>query len=117
MKDILLTPDGDLYINGNGSIEITDSVSQAIKIRLQWFFGEWRFAPQYGIPYWEEILVKNPNIPKIRRIIRSEVLSVDEVTEVSNIRIDYNAQTREAAVSFDAYVNEEVYREEVIINV
>lgn len=30
MKDYLLTPDGDLYIDAYGDIALTDSVSQAI---------------------------------------------------------------------------------------
>ena len=54
MKDLLLTRDGDLYIDpATGDIKITDSVEQAIKIRLLWFWQEWRLGPQKGIP-WDD---------------------------------------------------------------
>lgn len=35
MKDILLTADGDLAIGETGDISITDSVRQAIRVRLR----------------------------------------------------------------------------------
>ena len=34
MKDLRLTEDGDLYITEDGDVQFTDSVLQAIKIRL-----------------------------------------------------------------------------------
>ena len=115
MLDILLTPDGDLSITETGDIQLTDSVRQAIRIRLLWFFGEWRFAPQFGVPYWEEVLVKNPNISRIRRIIREQIMSVEQVRDVRNLRVDVSAQTRAALISFEAITNEETFRQEVDI--
>jgi len=82
MKDILLNRDGDLYIGDDGDIAITDSVRQAVKIRLQWFLYEWKFYPDTGVPYFEDILVKNPSIDKIRGILRDEIMSVDDMTRL-----------------------------------
>ena len=113
MLDILLTSDGDLSVTEWGDIVLTESVRQAIRIRLLWFFGEWRFAPDIGIPYWEEFFVKNPNLSRIRRIVRNEVLSVREVNDVREIQIDIVNQTRAATISFVAATNEETFREEV----
>jgi len=113
MLDILLTPDGDLRIDEWGDIALTESVRQAVRIRLLWFFQEWRFAPDFGVPYFEEVFVKNPNITRIRAIIRREVLSVRDVTDVKNIEIDVNSQTRHARITFDALIGEETYREEL----
>jgi hypothetical protein len=117
MKDILLTLDGDLAVDENGDISLTDSVRQAVKIRLLWFFGEWRFAPRFGVPYFEDILVKSPNIGRIRRIVKREVESVDEVREARNISITVNSSTRRAVISFEVVTGEGAYREEVVINV
>lgn len=115
MLDILLTRDGDLNINGWGDITLTESVRQAVRIRLLWFFQEWRFAPGKGLPYFEEVFVKNPNIARIRRIIRREVLSVREAQDIKNIVIDTNNNTRVAHFSFDIVIDGEIYREEVEI--
>ena len=116
MKDILLTPDGDIDVSEQGDISLTDSVRQAARIRLQWFLDEWRFAPQFGIPYFELFLVKKPNIEHIRRAIRDEVMTVDEVLDVRNIKIDINAPSRTSTVTLDIIVAEEIYREEVLIH-
>ncbi len=115
MKDILLDGNGDLQIT-DGDIALTDSVRQAVRVRLLWFFGEWRFAPQYGIPYFEDILIKNPDIEKIKQIVRSEALTVDEVIDVKNITVTVDKQTRSALIIIDIVTAEETYREEVLIN-
>ena len=115
MKDILLTPDGDLHVSETGDICITDSVRKAAQIRLQWFLGEWRFAPAFGVPYYEDILIKKLNITRIRSIVRNEVMSVAEVKDVSNIAIDINAPARKAAIALDIVTAEDSYREEVLI--
>ncbi len=61
MKDLLLDKDGDLYLTSNGDVSLTDSVRQAILIRLRWFLGEWIFNTSFGMPYYSQILIKNPN--------------------------------------------------------
>jgi len=113
--DILLTRDHDLNINEWGDITLTESVRQAVRIRLLWFFEEWRFAPFLGVPYWAEVLIKNPNIGRIRRIIREQCMLVREVQDVRNIIIEINANTRVARFTFDLALNDEIYREEVDI--
>ena len=115
MLDILLTPDGDLNITDHGDIQLTESVRQAIRIRLLWFFREWRFAPQLGVPYFEDVLIKNPNMGRIRGIIRREVMSVREVRDVLNLNIDLDPRSRRAVIRFEAVTSEETYREEVEI--
>jgi len=122
MLDILLTPDGDLYINDSGDIVLTDNmpdrkpgIRQAIRIRLQWFFGEWKFAPPYGVPYFEDVLVKNPNLERIKGIIREEVLSIKEVRDVKNLVITVDKKTRSAKASMDVVLDNDMFREEVVI--
>ena len=41
MLDILLN-DGDLVVTDTGDIRLTNSVRQAITIRLLWFAREWK---------------------------------------------------------------------------
>jgi len=113
--DILLTLDGDLRINETGDIELTDSIRQAIRIRLLWFFSEWRFEPEWGIPYFEQVFIKNPNLLRIRSIIRAEILAVDGVDSVRSIDISVDTVKRNAAISFVVLIGNEDYRDEVVI--
>ena len=119
--DILLTNDGDIMVTDTGDVKLTESIRQAVLIRLRWFFAEWRFNPQAGFPYFEEVFIKNPNIPKIKGLLRSEVMSVDilseaqSVIDIKDIEIKQDIQKRHADVSFYIQTSEEIYREELRI--
>lgn len=116
MKDVLLTEDGDLIISESGDISITDSVRQAIRVRLRWFFQEWRLGPEIGVPYYEDVFVKNPNDLRIQQLMRDEILTVEEVTDVRDVSLSVNARERTATIKYIAAVGEETFREEVLIN-
>jgi len=115
MTDILLTPGGDLHISEWGDISLTESTRQAVKVRLQWFFDEWRFAPEFGVPYFEEILIKNPDTERIKLLVRDAAMLVDGVTDARNITVVINEPERSAAITLDIVTDEETYREEVFI--
>ena len=114
MKDIKLNDDWDIAINPEtADIELIDSPMQEIMIRLQWFAKEWIFAPQYGLSYWENILVKNPDTARIKNLIKKEIQKVDTVEAVENIGIQINTGKRTCSISFDVKIGEELYRKEV----
>ena len=50
MIDLKLDATGDLELSAAGDISATDSIVQAVRIRLLWFFGEWRLMPSLGFP-------------------------------------------------------------------
>ncbi len=104
MKDLLLDANGDLLFT-NGDVSFTDSVVQAIKIRLKWFAGEWRINTEYGMPYYEDVFIKNPNRVLLEERIREEILSVEEVNEVKSVSISIDTKTRAATITFTVVVN------------
>lgn len=112
--DILLGKDGDLHFS-NGDIVLKNSVSQKINIRLRWFLGEWRWDEEKGLPYFDELLIKNPSIEYFEELIREEIFNVDEVTEVSSVDISHDASTRKAKIRYVAKTDLENIREEVEI--
>ena len=99
MFDVLLGVDGDLYLR-DGDIVLTESVSQAIKIRLRWFYGEWKFNTTYGLPYYEEVFIKGYNLGIVERRIKEQILAVEEVKAITYIKLDVNTQTRELKVIY-----------------
>ena len=116
MIDILLGKDGDVVVSANGDISLTESVKQAVLIRLRWIFNEWRLGPQFGFPWFEDVFIKNPNIPKIRGLIRDEVMGVEGVTDATVDKVSYDPASRTATILYTCYVGEEMYREEVRLN-
>ena len=113
MIDLKLDATGDLELSAAGDISATDSIVQAVRIRLLWFFGEWRLMPSLGFPYFENLLVKNPNESKLRHLIRETVMSVDGVTDVSEILFNIDKKSRRASVEITFNTDEDSFREEV----
>jgi hypothetical protein len=115
MIDLKIDETGDLEISDAGDFSQTDSLCQAVRIRLLWFFNEWRLGPSFGITYFEDVLVKNPNESIIRHLIREAVMDVDEVTNVTAIEIDIDRKTRYATIAVTFTTDEDTFREEVKI--
>lgn len=113
MIDFKMDAAGDLEITPAGDICTTSNIAQAVRIRLRWFLNEWRLSPTMGFPYFEEVFVKNPNLSKIRFLLREEIMAVEGVTEVTSIVIDPDSRTRRADITVVFTVGGETFREEV----
>lgn len=96
-NDIVLTPTGDLSIIGGGP-----SIAQAIRQVLRTFLGEWFLDEEAGVPWYDQILIKAPNLPAVRAVIRDVILAVPGVLEVTSLSVDMNRVSRALAVTFTA---------------
>ena len=112
MLDLQLDKDGDLNIVDN-DVKVTDSVAQAINIRLRWFFEEWKFGPQYGMDYFGRVFVKNPNELKVVNMLTNIIRSVDEVIQVKDVSLTVDNFRRTGIIKYTAVTDEETLREEV----
>lgn len=113
--DILLDNSGDLLVSSDGDIKLGESVAQKINIRLKWFENEWRWNEEEGLPYMESLMVKNPNIEYFENLIREKIFDVEEVTEIKEVRIIYDRQSRNAVIRYVALTDYETIKEEVDI--
>lgn len=111
MNDILLK-NGDLCFNNN-DIVLTTSLAQEIIIRLKWLFGEWIFNPDLGIPYLEELAVKNPNLDYIESILTDEIMGIDRVNDVDKLEIKIDKETRIATIYIEVRTENEIIKQEV----
>ncbi len=115
MVDIKLDKNGDIDVSAVGDISLTASVRQAVLIRLRWIYGEWKLHPDYGFHWFEEVFVKNPNLVKIRSLIRDEILQVEGVKAAEVTVVKYDKERREASVAYTLTVDEGTFREEVTL--
>lgn len=115
MYDIKLDSDGDLYVSDTGDISLTESIRQAVAIRLKWIHEEWRLGPDLGFTWFEDVFVKNPNIERIKMLIRNEIANVEGVKNVSVNDVKYSKEKRTATFYFTYDVDEETFREEVTL--
>ena len=103
---LALTATGDLdFSTGTLRIE-TDEVKNIVgKIRkvLLLFQGAWFLAAADGVPWFQQILaVKNPDLRIVTNLLTDAVLSVPEVSSVTNFNLVFNRTTRVCTVSFNA---------------
>lgn len=115
MFDIQLNSDGDIAISENGDVSTTESVRQAVMIRLRWIYDEWRLGPEFGFPWFEEVFVKNPNTIKIRTLVKEEIMKVEEVKAAAVTSVDYDPAKRTATFRYTVTVGEDTFREEVTL--
>jgi hypothetical protein len=103
--DIALDPDtGDLLIEG-GDLALLDGVeaiSQHVAIRLQFFQGEWFLDTRVGIPYYQRVLVKNPDLNAVRFLLRAAVASTPGIGELQSFSTEYANASRTLSVEFEA---------------
>lgn len=115
MLDIKLNARGDIDVSAVGDISITESIRQAILVRLRWIFREWRLGPEMGFPWFEEVFVKNPNTERIRQLVRNEIMQVEGVKAANVKSAVYDRAKRAATFSYTCTIGNETYMEEVTL--
>jgi hypothetical protein len=79
-----------------------DRVAQQVRIRLQFFLGEWFLDTSAGLPYYEEVLKKRPDMPLVESLFKTEILTCPDVLELISFSTGYEPLTRRFRVSFRA---------------
>ena len=96
---------GDLELDGNDlvlTVGTVENVGQNILQRLRTYLGEWFLDNAIGLPYYQQILVKNPDQGNIDAIFLNAILGTRGVQQVNRyeFRVDFN--TRQLFVTFSA---------------
>lgn len=99
----LVMANGNLVLvgqNAAGAGSDQEAITQAITSALRSFQGEWFLSPGSGIPYFQSVLVKNPDPRLLRDVFRDALLGVQGVQQVLAIDFQYTAATRALAVAW-----------------
>lgn len=104
LRDIKLDANGDIDISQQDLQLVGDleAVEQSVKIRLQFFRGEWFSDESIGLPYFESVLIKNPNANLLSAVFRSEILGTVGIDSLASLTLSQNSATRKLAVNFVA---------------
>jgi hypothetical protein len=95
---------GDLVIDANG-VKFTsgvESIAQAVQQNLRFFRGEWFADEDIGIPYFEEIFVKNPDLAAVREWFRRTILETVGILDIVSLDLSFDAATRKITVTYRA---------------
>ena len=109
LKDFALNPDtGDMLLEDSSFhfVEGVQAVVQKVAMTFAMFLGEWFLDLTKGFPYREEILVKNPDLDKIRRRYEKTLTDIEEIIEVQKLELNFDRATRNLQVNFRALSSE-----------
>lgn len=99
-----LNADGDIYLDSSGNIARktthSDVVCQRIQSTLRLFSGEAYLDDTKGVPYYDEILKKNPDLGRIRSLLVSLITGVSGVDKINSLSVDFDASSREYNLYF-----------------
>lgn len=117
MLDMLLNDEGDLDITDDGDIKLVYSIPQAILVRLRWIEDEWRLGPEFGFPWFSQVLTKNPDTSLIAQSIRSTIMEVEGVREAKVDLVEYSPNKRTVSFRYRVKTNTEEFVKEVVLGV
>lgn len=100
--DLELDPSTHDLVLVDGAAQLVASVEQKIKIRLLFIRGEWFLDIEAGIPYIDQVFVKQPNIDLLRALYRTEIIETPGVLAVREMRVTFISSTRRLSISFTA---------------
>ncbi len=87
-----------------GQLVLVENVAEAAAIELNNKFrfvkGEYFLDIRQGVPYFDVVFVKNPDILIIRELFRKIILSARGITSVIDIQTSLDRQTRKLSFSF-----------------
>jgi hypothetical protein len=87
-RNFALDEDGDLDIGTTiAFVSGQEAIQQSLLCRLRAFQGEWFLDETLGLPYFQEILGRSPNLVAIRALYRAALESTPGVLEVKELRL------------------------------
>ncbi len=95
---------GGWKITAGDLVKIYDqeAVAQACRIALATFQGEVWSDEDAGLPYFDEILIKNPNASAVRGYFRQAILGVTGISEITALALDSDRVNRKLTVTWSA---------------
>ena len=92
----------DIYLDANGQIALTQTpLDQRIDCRLRTFLGEFWLDVTLGIPYFQEILKKNPDMQAVRAAFAAEIQKVSGVKVLNSLEVSMDRALRKLTVTFN----------------
>lgn len=94
--------EGDLHLDGEALslVDSRDAIAQHIRIRLRFFLGEWFLDQREGIPFYRDILTKNPSRSLVESIYRQAITDTPGVDSLEKFALSIDASTRTGEVTF-----------------
>lgn len=105
LRDLTIDLDsGELQLDGGdlkGAYGVA-SIQQHVCMRLRTLLGEWFLDTSRGVPYFEQVLTKNPSSSVLAQVFREAILSTVGVSSLLQLDLSVDTRERTLMVSFKA---------------
>ena len=105
MSTFKLDASGDLAIENGSLVILSDLVAetaQRLRSKFLFFLGEWHLDDRAGMPLYEKVLVKNPDLREIRALYTEAIERDTAVDTLETLDLDFGAAERKLSLSFEA---------------
>ena len=93
----------DIVIDrGVERVEGLEHTAQMVRCRLQTVLGEWSPRPNLGLPWFDTVFTKAPDISLIQAIVTDEIKKIKHVRNVLQIELNVDKSKRTLNISFTA---------------
>lgn len=91
-------------VNGQLVLVVDPAAEAAIVLRNKFLFGkgEYFLDIREGVPYFEYVFRKNPDLLLIRRLFRDIIKGTQGISEILSLTTGYDSKTRKGNFSFRA---------------
>lgn len=99
--DFLMDATGDLAIV-NGDFALVSGVDETVQFlnqSLRLFLGEWFLDETRGIPYFDEIFIKNPNSVTVHSIFENHIVNLPGIEELQELDLDFDSSSRTLSIT------------------
>lgn len=102
--NLSLNADHDLHLTASQLVLLSDAdaLAQRIKTNLATYRGEFWLNREIGVPYFQSVLGKSPDLELIRTIFRAQILQVSGVVSLDALDLSLDNTTRVLSVTFKA---------------
>jgi hypothetical protein len=104
VSTITLDSSGDWDVTG-GKLSLTTGINETVQrvaARLLLFKGEWFLDLRQGVPYFEVVLVKNPDLDAIRQMLTNIIATTQGVKSVTQVKLTFDRPKRKLTYAWSA---------------
>lgn len=105
MSDLLIGGETNDLVVTMGDLSLctgSSAIAQDVLQQLQVFLGEWFLNTSLGLPWLQQILVKQPNIDVIDGLIQNAILAVDGIDQLITYNYTFDSPSRTLSITFQA---------------
>jgi hypothetical protein len=81
-------------------IDGVEQIRQQLKIRLQFFAGEWYLDTTVGTRYYQDVLIKNPELSKLQSLFKAVIVGTLGITALTAFDLSVDNKSRTTTLSF-----------------